>query len=323
MSWIKDNKFIAGLGGGTLLGVILLFVAGSQGSGKYAQAKEEFDTAAGEASGYERSPLYPKPDNRDGKRKALDEYRKSVDGLQGAFKSFRPEELKNISPQDFTTHLLAANTEVRAAFDAAGTTLPDAFFVGFERYKTSLASNTATGLLDYQLGAIKNVLLQLAKAKPTELRNLYREGLPEEDGKAFAPAATDVTRAYPMELTFVGPEPAVREFLSAVTKPENQYVTVRTLRISNTKKDPPRAADAKFEKPVAAKSAEAAGGAFAGGFVLPGDEPAAPKAAEATAAPAAATTDSGKILAQVLGDEQVQVFLRLDLLQFLPEKKLP
>lgn len=323
MSWIKDNKFIATLGGGTLLGVVVLYVAGLQGAGKYSQAKEEFDAAAGDASGYERGALYPKNENRDGKRKALDEYRKSIEELQASFKPFRPEELKNTSPQEFTNRLLAANTELRAAFEAGGTTVPDPFFVGFERYRTSLASGTATGVLDYELTAVKNILMELAKAKPSELRNVYRAPLPEEDGKAFTPAAKDVARAYPLELTFVGKEESVRQFFSSITKPENQWVTVRTVRISSTKKDPPRASDAQFEKPAEPKASDsgaAAGGGF-GGFVIPGEEGAA---ATPEAAPAAeAAPAGGKILAQVLGNEEVQVFVRLDVLQFLPEKKLP
>ena len=72
MSWIKDNKFIVALGGGTLAGAILLFVFGSQGSGRYAQAQEKFQVAADEAAGFEKLALYPQAANRDAKRKALE-----------------------------------------------------------------------------------------------------------------------------------------------------------------------------------------------------------------------------------------------------------
>ncbi len=322
MSWIKDNKFIVALGGGTLVGVAILYFVGSGGATRYDEAKAKYDEAASEAAGYEKLPLYPKPENRDGKRKAIDEYRKSVDSIQTAFEKFRPKDIKNVSPQDFTTNLKAADAEIRKAFEDAGTTVPEAFFSGFERYKTSLALGNTTGLLNYQLGAIKNILLELAKAKPSEFRNLYRSSLPEEDGQAYTPPADAVARPLSLELTFMGPENSARLFLSSIVKPENQYVVIRSLRIMNAKKDPPRAADAQFEKAAAAKPA-AAEGAFGGGFVLPGDEA---KPAAAPAAPAAASSDrpdTSRILAQVLGNEQVQVFVRLDILQFLPAKKLP
>lgn len=323
MSWIKENKFIAGLAGGTLVGVIILFFVGSIGSGKYEQAKESFDTASGEAAGYEKSALYPKVENKAGKSKALGEYRQAVDTLQGVFEPFRPKEIKNGSPQEFTDRLLAANTEIRNAFTEAGTVVPEPFFAGFERYKTSLAPGNITGILEYQLKSVTKLMLAMSQAKVGELKNLYRPTLPEEEGQAYVSADTAVARDFPLELTFTGTEEAVRKFLSAITKPEDQYVVIRSLRISNMKKDPPRAADAKFEKVETTEQPAAGADIFSGGFVLPGETP--PAASEtAVETPAASkTANSSRILSQVLGMEQVQVFLRLDLLEFLPAKKLP
>jgi hypothetical protein len=318
MSWIKDNKFMVALGGGTLLGAVLLLFLGMQGSKRYDEAKERFDLAAGEAAGFEQLPLYPKVANRDGKTKALAEYRQSVEKLQASFEPYRPKEIKNISPQEFTTHLLAANAEVRKAFEEAGVTVPEPFFVGFESYKTTLAPAKTTGMLDYQLSSIKTLMLALAKAKPTALKNLHRPSLPEEENQNYAPPADAATRALPVEITFIGPEKSLREFMSTIVGLKDQFAVVRSLRVTNDKKDPPRAADAKFDKPAAAKAADSS--PFGGGFVLPGDE--AP-AADTPAADAPKAPDSSRVLAQVLGNEQVQVFLRIDLLQFLPSKKLP
>jgi hypothetical protein len=323
MSWIKDNKFLVALGGGTLIGAILLFLAGSKGASRYDQAKEEFDAAASEASTFERLALYPRPENRDGKSKALDEYRQATEALQAAFESFRPKEIVNVSPQDFTNRLKSANDEVLKAFGDSETKVPEAFFCGFEDYKTSLARGNATGLLEYQLGGIKNLMLALAKSGATELKNLHRPPLPEEQGNPWQPQPSDVARPLPLEITFTGSEKSMRHFLSTIAKPDRQYVVIRSMRVTNTRKDPPRAADAKFDKPAPAPAAAPpAADVFGGAFVLPGDQPAAGNAGEAAPKPAA-PVDSSRILAQVLGNEEVQVFLRLDVLQFLPAKKLP
>jgi len=319
MSWIKENKFIAALGGGTLLAALLLGFVGYQGFKHYEEAKEKFDAAAAEASEFEKLALYPKPANRDGKRKALGEYRQSVEAIQAAFAPYCAKDIKNISPQEFTNRLLAAKTEVRKAFEDGKTTVPEAFFLGFERYKTSLASGNTTGILDYQLASVKKLMLALAAANPTDLKNLYRPNLPEEDGQTYTPAATDVARNFPLEITFVGSEKSARQFFSSINKLENEYVVVRSLRMTNEKKDAPRVSDAKFDTPVSAKPPGAAD-AFAGGLVLPGEE--AP-AAKDKPAEAVKTADSSRILYQVLGSEQVQVFARLEILQFLPAKKLP
>lgn len=327
MSWIKDNKFLVGLGGGTLAGVAVLYFVGSSGAKNYDKALEDFTNASGEVESILRLPLSPTTPNRDGKTKALDDYRKAVESIQTAFDAYRPKEIKNISPEEFTNRIKAANSEVRAGFDQAGSKVPDAFlFCGFERYKDTLAPGNATGILDYQLGGVKSVMLALAKSGITELRNVHRPVLPEEEGREYKAGDSDVARPLPLEITFQGSEKSVRNFMSALSKLDGHYAVIRSIRVSNAKKDPPRTADAKFDKPAAAKpAAGATGDVFGGGFVLPGDEPAAPAPAPApTPAPAPAPkADSSRILAQVLGNEDVQVFIRLDLLQFLPAKKLP
>ncbi len=317
MSWIKDNKFVVALGGGSLVGAMLIFLVGSKESSRYDQAKEEFDTTAAEATSFESLALYPSSENCDGKRKALVEYRQATDSLQGAFKDFRPKEMKNVSPQVFTDQLKSVNTEVRKALADAGTQVPDAFFCGFENYQTKLAPGNATGILNYQLGGIKTLMLALAKAGPTELKNLHRPTLAEEDGQPPSLLDAEVARPLPLEITFVGPEKSLRAFLSTIIKQPSCYFVIRSLAVANSKKDPPRSSDAKFEKPA---TRAASADTTSGGFTLPGDEH-KPEIKKLVAT--AATQDTSRILAQVLGDEEVQVFLRLDLMQFLPAKKLP
>lgn len=317
MSWIKDNKFIVALGSSTLAGAALIYFLGAHGAGQYQAAKEKFDANAEEAAKSEKSVLYPTAPNRDGKSKAIEQYRQSVAGIQSAFEAFRPREFKNISPQEFTTKLLAANTEIREAFKDSGTTVPEAFFVGFEGYKTTLAPISTTGVLDYQLDSITKILTSLAKARPTELKNLHRPLLPEEELQKYIPPENAAARSFPLEITFVGSERSAREFISAITKPVSPYVVIRCLRVTNEKKDPPRATDAQFDKAAAPRlgAANPSGDAFA----FPSENP----AGAGTNPPTPKVADSSRILSQVLGNEQIRVFLRLDVLQFLPAKKLP
>jgi hypothetical protein len=342
MSWIKDNKFLVALGSGTLVGLILIFLVGAKGATRYQQAKEDFDLTQAEVKDFEGRKLYPRQENCDGKHKALAEYREATEALQAAFANFRPKDLKNVSPQDFTTQLKAADEKIRKACEESGTKLPESFFCGFENYQTTLAKKDATGILGYELAGIEQLMLALAHANAAELKNLYRPLLLEEGGREYKPQDSDVARPLPLEITFSGPEKAVRAFFSALTKFPAQYFVIRSIAVSNTKKDPPRAIDAKFDKPAVLPGA-AADEAFGGGFVLPGEEPKtedkktapapgpAPKKPVPGAtppltpapAPAPAEVDSSRILSQVLGIEELQVFVRLDLMLFLPAKKLP
>jgi hypothetical protein len=327
MNWIKENKFVATLAGITLVLAIILFVIGGRGGARYNQAQERYQAAADEVGRFERLPLYPKDENRDGKRKALTDYRASVEELQASFDPYRVEAQPSISPQEFTNRLIEAEKEVRAAFQTAGATLPDAFYLGFEQYTTGLARENATGVLNFQLGVVRDLMISLAESSPSALINLHRPRLPEEDGNAFSAPDGAAARELPLEITFKGREQALRAFLTTLVAPKDRYLVVRSLRVLNERREPPRTADVQLAAPEDAPAAEAAD-PF-GGFFIPGDdEPAA--AAEGDdavvdAGPEAAPAivgDSGQILSQIVGNEEVIAFLRIDILQFLPAQEL-
>ncbi|RYD35732.1 MAG: hypothetical protein EOP87_06840 [Verrucomicrobiaceae bacterium] len=332
MSWIKDNKFAATLGGITLVGAAGLIVAGLQFSGKYAEAQASYEEQTTITTDAENLALYPTTANEQGKRKAVADYKAAAEALQASFGKFRPEKLENIPPQEFTNRLQAANTEVLAAFTAAKIDVPGVFFLGFEGYTGSLAKGAATGILDFELGAMKELMLSLAKPGISQVINVRRERLVEEDGGVFKEEAGQVARPLSVEVTFKGSEAAAREFFSTIAGSDKHYYVVRSLRISNEKKGPPLATDAKFDVPApVSDTATPQDGGFAlppdpvaeGAAAAPAADGAAPAADAAAApeAPAPAPVDTGRVLQQVLGSEDIYVFVRIDIMQFLPAKK--
>ncbi|MBC7979048.1 MAG: hypothetical protein H7Y36_00625 [Armatimonadetes bacterium] len=340
MNWIKSNPFISTLAAITLfLSAALLFFA-SRGSSRYEQAKLEFEESYQGVTKSESIPLYPTAENRDGKRKTLNEYRQSIGELRELFDGYRPGEFEVLSPQAFTDRLKTANDEVIKAFEEADCTIPAGFFLGFESYRDQLAQSDATGLLDYQLKGLKHALLQLAEARPSELRKVYREAIPEESGESYQSGPNDVTRNFGFEISFKGSENASRKFLSSLGKTEPYYYVVRCVKIDNERLTPPRVEDAKFEKPAETTSAPDNSNPFGGAFSIPGEEEPAALPADEDAPPAkddaaadditenksdasAGLKDSSRILAQVLGSEEVIVFVRFDLTMFLPTQELP
>lgn len=323
MSWIKDNPFVAALGGITVVTTGALVFFGSHSSGTYQEHLDQYLADSAKVTEAEKLSIYPNAANSRAKSKALTDYRSDLSKLQSNFASYRPESLKKLTGQEFIDNLKAADAKVREAFKASKTTVPDAFFLGFEAYKGgALAKEGATGILDYQLGAASELFLSLAKAAPSELRNVYRSPLPEETGGTYD-AKDAIFRPLSMEVTFTGTERSVREFLNSIEGSDSYYYTIRSIRINNSRDKGPSPEDAKFE--TAKPAAGAAGGSDpfgGGGFVIPGEAaPATPAPAAAAAKPAAPET--GRILQQVLGTEEISVFLRIDVLQFLPTKELP
>ncbi|BCU75570.1 Amuc_1100 family pilus-like protein [Luteolibacter sp. LG18] len=314
MSWIKENPFVAVLGGVTVVGAGALLFLGTHFAGDYEKALTAYKDDSDVVAKAEKLNVYPTKTNAQAKSKAIEDYKSEIGKLQDAYRAFRPAEVKNIAPQEFTNNLKASSDKIRAAFTSANATLPESFFVGFENYKSSLAQEGATGILDYELGAFTNVFLALAKAGPKELKNVHRPLLAEESGGVFTDKEA-IYRPMSLEVTFRGGEKAFREFGAALASSTDYYYVIRTVRVENDKLIGPVPGDAKFETAKAAGAGGASADPFAG-FSL-GGETAAPAGGD-KAKPAAA--DSSKILQQVLGDEDVTVFVRLDVLRFLPAK---
>jgi hypothetical protein len=324
MSWIQENRFAAGLGGITAAGAIGLIFWGVSAGSKYNEAKDAYAAAADAVAQMEGEKLYPNDDNRQAKKKAVEDYAKAVEDLQKAFKTFSSPTPPNVEPSEFTEALLKAKEAVAKSFADAGCEIPAEFFLGYEAFTNSPVKKEATGILGYEMEGIGQLLRYLADAAPAKLVNIHRPTLPEEEGQVFDPKGKTF-RALPVEISFTGSEASLRKFLSSLDDSEKFYYVVRSMRVMNEKVKAPTAADSQFKTEEEA-APEAGADAFpdAGGFVLPGDEApadaAAPAAAEA-AAEAAPAADEGVILQQVLGSEKINVFLRIDILQFLEAPK--
>ena len=325
MSWIQENRFAAGLGGITALaGIGLIAFIVSTNSG-YSKAKEDYEAAATEVDQMTGGKLYPNDENLSEKEKAVKAYKQSVSSLQDAFNRFKAPTPPNIDPGDFNTAVIKARDAASKAITDAKGEIPADFYIGFEDYKESAVKREATGVLTYELDAISNLMAGLAASGPVKVLNLHRPRLAEEDAKVFD-AKDKMLRPLPFEISFNCKEDAFRKFLSSLDDSGKYYYVVRSMRIINEKPKAPTAADAEFKTEEAAPTGGAAPGGDifggAGGFVLPGEaEPAAP-ATPAPAAPAApapaspAAGGDGVILKQVLGSEKINVFLRLDIVQF-------
>jgi len=334
MNWIKSNPFVAALAGVTMLICGLLFFFASRSGAKYETARTEFEAASMQVKRFEASPLYPDETNLNAKKKALVDYTESINNLRNLFDKYRVEQFESISIPAFTERLKAANREASKALKDAGCEIPEGFYLGFENYTERQPQEKATGALDYQIEGVKYAMLKLAEARPSELIRVYREEVTEETGGSFKPDPDEVARKFGYEVTFKSSEAAAREFISSLGDTGPYYYVVRCIKVANERDTPPLVSDAKFESLRVAQEEAVEANPFAA-FLTPNEEEEAPIEDAGEGGPEevapegapeelpSATVDSSRILAQVLGAEEVIVFVRFDLTMFLPSKELP
>lgn len=345
--WIKNNKFEALL---LLVVIMVAVVAVLFGRGKgelYEQERDNYQGYVQAVTGLKGKKPYPTSENAKNFELQIDKYEEVVDGLRDKLLSYRPDTLGEIAPAKFIENLNAARAEVTRMFDARRIEYPgDKFYLGFENYTGELPKGEATAQLDYQLGAMKSLFGIVADGRPSALLNVHRAELPVEKdkveetsknkgGKSKSSRGKEVSpyERLPVEVTFRSTEPVMRKIISDLVSHEDYYFVVRSLRIQNEKlgKAPSRE-DVKFEAPVdAADPGEPFDDEF--GDALPPDDavdPVAPADPDDPAQPAApvdpvAPVDPGpavgggegrRILGQVLGAEQIDVLLEVDIILF-------
>ena len=355
MSWIQENKFVAGLAGATaVVGGAILFFGISQGSA-YEKKLTQYKDLQGQYAQLEKAKPYPVESNLTAREDGLADYNQSIKEVRNLVTGYRPEKLEKMTPEQFKDVQVKMKAELYQMFDDAGTELPEDCLFGFEKYDTASVRAGATAKLNYELGAIQWLLTKLAETKPEEISNIRRKELPEETGQVSqTPVApkrgakrarsgrsarraqgdqVSAGRAYelmPMELTFTASESSVRTFLFEMVNSEAYYYAIRGVRVRNEQQVAPSHKDANFpaDKAPAASvfgvfeamidgGGEGLGAAFSEESA-DGAGTDAPE--EEVKGPVVPVIPPGElVLKQILGSEKLQVHLSFDIV--LIEKK--
>ena len=341
-SWIKNNKFEAFLLLLVIGWAVGAYLYGADKGKLYDESKANYEVLDGAVKRLQAKKPFPTTASAADFEKQIDDYEKTVSDLEAKMLSYRPDSLEAISPPKFIENLNALRSEVTNSFDAQGVEYPgDQFYLGFKNYTGGLPKEGATARLNYQLSAMKALFDVVSAAKPSALLNVHRSLLAVEKDKAPEAAARGrggrrVTRStsqkeppferLPVEISFVSSEPVMRKIISDLTSHPDFYFVVRSMRIQNEKRDQgPAKDDVEFDVP------EEDGGEddpFPGfEDELPADDAGDPAASEDSAVveepevPALVAGDKGsRVLGQILGAEQINVLLEIDVLLFKAAK---
>lgn len=322
----KEKTFVGILVGATVILAGGLYLLAGRSATRIENAKEQHTSLSNEIKKMQGLPLFPTSENLAGKEKDLLAFQADSAQLAEKLRTFQPIAIDNTDAQTFTNTLVKTADATIKAYAAAGLAvdgekgaLPRGFYLGFESYTSTPAQEGATGILAYQLATISEAHQILASAKPVKLLNFMREPLPEEKNGAYTPISGVPYRTLSFEISFAGPESAMRDFINGLQSSKSHFYVIRSMRIENEKQTGPKASDVKFDakpaKPAAANFFDSLEGFDpAAPAPAPGAEGAAPVA---PAAPEPAPKASSElILKQVLGDENIEVFLRIDVLLF-------
>lgn len=319
MSWVQENKFTATLAGVSVVGAGVLLGLTMSKNSDFEATNKRLKRALAQERALRSAVIYPQEENLEELKLDVDGLAKTARKLQIDFEAYRPtsNELADFSADRFGSMVKAYKERLDAAFAKNNINLPDNCIYGFEVYKSKSPIPTATGELQYQMQALEWLLKKLAELSPDALLNVSRARLDIESGMSN----DDANAAYvvmPLELSFRSDEESVKDFLEAIANSKKYAFTVRQIRFQNEKLVPPSSKDASFQQSPEAVPVEDIVAADTIEFPIVGESE---ELAEESIgrlnkplAQIASDNDDTKLLSQILGDEKVNVYLKLDLI---------
>jgi hypothetical protein len=313
MSWVSENKFLAGFGAVMLVGVGTLGWLTYSAMDKYDGAASAYDTAAAQLKKLQET----KPGLKEANLKELlaqkQELTEKISTFQQELKS-RVLPTETITKVAFQDKLKETVAQITAKAAAAGVERPKEFYLGFGEYQSRPPDDKATPALARELKAIEMVMSALIKTGHIDLEEFQREPLPEEGGSSSGKrrgggggggSDRGMIERNGLRLKFTSDDQALRKVLTELANHKQQLFVIRNVKVENKAQDSPQRGpvNAPATPPPAPE-----GGAAAG---TPAPAPAAPApSAPAPAAPAG--NEAG--LAYVFGTEKITSTIDLEIL---------
>lgn len=300
MSWVKQNSFLAGFLGATVVAAGVLGYLLFQAKGEYSTRYSEYEQEASELNRLEGMRPYPNEENVKKLEAQRNEYVAEADKLVATASALEFEETP-VSATEFQDKLRVAVDDVNQRAAARNMEVPKPFSLGFERYLTDLPRPEAAGPLARQLAAVKLAVDSVIDSQVGAIKSFTRPELPQERGavagedakKAPSGKASEVlVEKHPIEMVLFGKQPQIRNALNKIVTSDKQFFIPRLISVVNEQQEgPPRAPEGMAAPAPAA----------------PGGDPSAP-----AAAPAA----PGKLAEYIVGEENVEFTITLEIADF-------
>ncbi|MDF1739508.1 MAG: Amuc_1100 family pilus-like protein [Verrucomicrobiales bacterium] len=285
---------------------------------EYSEADSSWNTKVGTIESLEARVPYPNEENEAAVKKQAVEYDAAVKGLYESLNTFQKplRELENTAFQQLVKKRVEEFREFAQAGGMAVDTVEE-FQLGFERYSATLPPPELVSILDYELDAIDNMLRELVTAGVTSMGTFERDLIPGEVSGTEANEEGVVVHKYPVRLRFVAPHDSFQSFVNRIANDENYFYIVRVLKVKNqvTEGAPKLTAEDGSAFPVyedqSTKQVAGYEMLLEWGYGTESEEAVQEKAK------AAGFTPASKDARVIMGQEQLEVFMIVDIARFV------
>lgn len=304
MNWFRQNPFLSAYILVVIIGVgVLAFFVNTQRS-ELTDLNDQFTAKVEQLRSLQNRQPFPNQENLEATRSSLESYASEIGNLRERLLQHEVA-IPEVTPAAFQDNLRQVVSDVEKRAAAAGTKLPEGFYMGFNLYRDILPSTPhLAGLLSRQLETISLIVNRLLELKVEEIVSLTRQNLPQEDAIKIDETKLPILSKSPFAITFRSDQNKARSALNSIESTKKAFFIIRSIDIQNSEPNSPL------------RSAEDA---------MAGTTPSTPANDEATdpARHDIASIASPNQLKIIVGRESVTVGLQLEMVTFnIPEVKL-
>lgn len=301
MSWITQNKFLAGFGIAMVVGVGALGYLTYSAMDRSSSAETEYHDALEELKQLQGGHPYPEKANRDKIIAQKTAYQEKIAAFQKHLAD-TVMAVEPLSPTEFQDKL--KETVARITAKAAGEAnlklgpekTADKFYMGFPEYASKSPEKALVPQLSRELLAFESIVNLMLAAKDVELIELKREeSKPAATPVANPKAEKKIVHRSGFTLKFASSDTAFRNILNGIVGNKEHFFIVRQIAVHNS--NPQAPAKKNDAPPVNPRPTDP-------------KAPAAPKAPEAK-------------LEYIFGTERVNAHLEIELVDFTKPDAAP
>lgn len=267
MNWIKTNTFLAGLIGVVVLGAAVFGYLIVSGKGRADAARVKIEKVTRSYQSSSRLDEVPVEAVLELKEETVKNLELETEKLRSAMIAKYGAKGEGRDASTFGQRVEARYTELRALWEAEGSKMkvPDNFFLGFEKYRTSIqAQPTAVAELDRQLAGLSWVVEMAVDGGIDEILKFDRQLVEGEEGATTKPDNNDNNdvvsplNRYSLEASFRGNESEIRTLLNTIVSSDSHLFGVRYVRLRNSKTVAPArsAVESQVEAPKPVRSTD-------------------------------------------------------------------
>lgn len=230
MTWFKAHPIVSGTAAATLLAIGVLTYFALASAQRYGETVTAFNNEARQLDALKKQKPFPNQQNLKALQKSRDTYKSALATFRASLAEL-DEPPSEISPQLFQDELRKAVDKIGAEALKNNVGLPEAFYLGFDEFRTRLPSKDEAPNLDREFQLLKNLVTALI-ALPVDSIDVL-ERLPLAPSGDSPPITFNRFR-----ISFSAPQEILIKAFNTISRNE-RFLLVRSVSLENSNPAPP------------------------------------------------------------------------------------